>query len=119
MPSSSLDAQRSQGRGLLLGIYVDDVFACSSHDDEYSIYSQFFGALSDEWDVEDEGEVEDLLSIEIHAEGNCVILRQRAYIEKLLATFAPTASRPPPSAARARWPRNLPVRYPPTSASTS
>ena len=61
----------------------------SSHDDEYSIYSQFFGALSDEWDVEDEGEVSDLLSIEIHSEGKCVILRQRAYIEKLLATFAP------------------------------
>ena len=51
--------------------------------------AQFFGALSDEWDVEDEGEVEDLLSIEIHSEGKCVILRQRAYIEKLLASFAP------------------------------
>ena len=74
---------------LMLGIYVDDVFSNSSHDDEHSIYSQFFGALSDEWDVEDEGEVSDLLSIEIHSEGNCVILRQRAYIEKLLATFAP------------------------------
>ena len=74
---------------LMLGIYVDDVFSNSSHDDEHSIYSQFFGALSDEWDVEDEGEVSDLLSIEIHAEGKCVILRQRAYIEKLLATFAP------------------------------
>ena len=33
--------------------------------------------------------MEDLLSIEIHAEGKCVILRQRAYIEKLLASFAP------------------------------
>ena len=74
---------------LLLGIYVDDIFANSSHDDEHSIYAQFFGALSDEWDVEDEGEVEDLLSIEIHAEGKCVVLRQRAYIEKLLASFAP------------------------------
>ena len=74
---------------LMLGIYVDDLFANSSHDDEHSIYSQFFGALSDEWDVEDEGEVSDLLSIEIHTEGKCVILRQRAYIEKLLATFAP------------------------------
>ena len=75
----------------LLGIYVDDLFANSSHDDEHSItiYSQFFGALSDEWDVDDEGEVEDLLSIEIHTENRCVILRQRAYIEKLLATFAP------------------------------
>ena len=39
--------------------------------------------------MEDEGEVEDLLSIEIHTEDKCVILRQRAYIEKLLATFAP------------------------------
>ena len=77
---------------LLLGIYVDDLFANSSHDDEHSIYSQFFGALSDEWDVEDEGEVSDLLSIEIHSEGKCVILRQRAYIEKLLATFAPNGA---------------------------
>ena len=74
---------------LLLGIYVDDIFANSSHDDEHSLYAQFFGALSDEWDVEDEGEVEDLLSIEIHTEGQCVVLRQRAYIEKLLASFAP------------------------------
>ena len=49
-----------------------------------------FGALADEWDLDDEGEVEDLLSIEIHTEGKCVILRQRAYIEKLLATFAPS-----------------------------
>ena len=65
------------------------LFANSSHDDEHSIYSQFFGALSDEWDVEDEGEVEDLLSIEIHTEDGCVVMRQRAYIEKLLATFAP------------------------------
>ena len=89
MPRAGLDAERSSGRDLLLGIYVDDVFANSSHDDEHSIYAQFFGALSDEWDVEDEGEVEDLLSIEIHAEGKCVILRQRAYIEKLLASFAP------------------------------
>ena len=74
---------------LLLGIYVDDIFANSSHDDEHSLYAQFFGALSDEWDVEDEGEVEDLFSIEIHIEGQCVVLRQRAYIEKLLASFAP------------------------------
>ena len=65
------------------------MFANSSHDDEYSIYAQFFGALSDEWDVEDEGEVEDFLSIEIHTENKCVILRQRAYTEKLLASFAP------------------------------
>jgi hypothetical protein len=74
---------------LLLGIYVDDLFANSSHDDERSLYSQFFGALSDEWDVEDEGEFEDLLSIETHTEDKCVVLRQRAYIEKLLSTFAP------------------------------
>ena len=39
--------------------------------------------------MEDEGEVEDLLSIEIHTEDKCVVLRQRAYIEKLFATFAP------------------------------
>ena len=105
---------------LLLGIYVDDIFANSSHDDEHSIYAQFFGALSDEWDVEDEGEVEDLLSIEIHAEGKCVILRQRAYIEKLLA-YVRTRWDPYLflSAARAPCLLNLPGKCRPTSHSTS
>ena len=90
LPSSSLHSEWAARRDPhARHLYVDDVFANSSHDDEYSIYSQFFGAISDEWDVEDEGEVSDLLSIEIHREGKCVVLRQRAYIEKLLATFAP------------------------------
>ena len=45
--------------------------------------------VANEWDVEDEGEVSDLLSVEVNSEGKYVVLRQRNYIEKLLATFDP------------------------------
>ena len=34
--------------------------------------------------VEDEGEVTDLLNVEISREGNEIVLRQRAYIDKLV-----------------------------------
>jgi hypothetical protein len=66
---------------LLLGLYVDDVFACYSHDDKYSLYHRFTTDLKARWDVEDEGEVSDLLSVEIDGatEGE-VTIRQVAYI---------------------------------------
>ena len=61
----------------------------SSHNDEYSLYHQFTSDLSKRWDVEDEGEVTDLLSVEISCEDEHVVLRQAGYISKLLATYAP------------------------------
>ena len=74
---------------LLVGCYVDDLFVLSSHNDEYSLYHQFTSDLSKRWDVEDEGEVTDLLSVEISREDEHVVLRQAGYISKLLATYAP------------------------------
>ena len=49
---------------LFVGVYVDDLFILSSHDDEHSLYHYFTRDLAAAWDVEDEGEVDDLLSIE-------------------------------------------------------
>jgi hypothetical protein len=46
---------------LILGCYVDDLFCAYSHDDRHSLYHQFTTALQGSWDVEDEGEVHDLL----------------------------------------------------------
>ena len=74
---------------LLIGCYVDDLYILSTHTDEYSIYHQFTSDLSSRWEVEDEGEVADLLSVEISKEEGHVVLRQRNYIRKMLLTHAP------------------------------
>ena len=75
---------------LLIGCYVDDLFILSSHTDEHSLYQRFTRDLSARWDVEDEGEVSDLLSVEITPEENGdVTLRQTSFISKMMSTFAP------------------------------
>ena len=74
---------------LFIGCYVDDLFVLSSHNDEHSLYCNFTRDLQDEWDVEDEGEVSDLLSVEITREEDHVVLRQQGYIEKMMRNFAP------------------------------
>jgi hypothetical protein len=71
------------------GCYVDDLYFLSSHTDEFSLYHQFTTDMSARWEVEDEGEVSDLLSVEISKEDDHVVLRQRAYIAKLMDTYAP------------------------------
>merc|ERR1712070_1115095 len=74
---------------LILGCYVDDLFILYNSDDEFSLYHKFVADLQRRWDVDDEGEVTDLLNIEISREGSSVVLRQRAYIEKLTASWFP------------------------------
>eukprot|EP00965_Chrysotila_dentata_P083709 2762207-Pleurochrysis_carterae.AAC.1 len=82
----------SKARGddnLVLGCYVDDLFILYSTDDEGSLYSEFSTALVDRWRVEDEGEVSDLLNVNITVEGDDVILRQSSYVQQLLSAHAP------------------------------
>ena len=74
---------------LFIGCYVDDLFILASHTDEHSMYARFTSDLSARWDVEDEGEVADLLSIEICQENEHVVLRQVNYIKKMMRTYAP------------------------------
>lgn len=45
-------------------------------------------ALEERWNIEDEGEVSDLLNVEIFRDSHGVHLRQTSYIDRLLATFA-------------------------------
>ena len=40
---------------LLLGCYVDDLFAAYTHDDEHSLYRKFTNQLQERWEVEDAG----------------------------------------------------------------
>lgn len=75
---------------LFVGCYVDDLFVLSSHTDEQSLYAQFTRDLAARWDVEDEGEVSDLLNIEITPESDGhICLRQVGYIDKLMRRYAP------------------------------
>ena len=74
---------------LYIGCYVDDLFVLASHTDEHSLYARFTRDLTDRWDVEDEGEVADLLSVEISREDEHVVLRQVNYIQKMMRTYAP------------------------------
>ena len=73
----------------IVGVYVDDLFCVASHTDEHSAYHEFTSALQEHWDVEDEGPVSDLLNVEITREGDSVVLRQTAYIDKLVGIHAP------------------------------
>ena len=70
----------SRDEYLAIGVYVDDLFVAYSHDDEHSLYHEFTTSMHQRWDVDDEGEVHDLLNIEITREGADVVLRQVSYI---------------------------------------
>ena len=77
---------------MILGCYVDDLYTLASHDDEHSLYSSFVSSLQARWEVEDEGEIADLLNVEISREGNQVVLRQRSYIDRMCALHLPEES---------------------------
>ena len=79
---------------LVVGVYVDDLFVLASHTDDHSLYSSFTSELERRWNVENEGAVSDLLNVEVSQEGDRVILRQRAYIDKLVDAFLPDRDLP-------------------------
>lgn len=77
---------------IIIGCYVDDLCILYDEDDEHSLYREFTSQLTSDWDVDDEGDVSDLLSIEISRERGCVFLRQQAYIRRLVDTYLPPDS---------------------------
>ena len=87
---------------LVLGCYVDDLSILYEHDDEYSLYRDFTEALTKRWEVEDEGDLTDLLGVEFTRDGQSINLTQTAYIVKLVSEHFPDgvpatmqANRPP------------------------
>jgi hypothetical protein len=93
---------------LLVGCYVDDLFVLTSHDDDSSLYTDFTTKLQASWEVEDEGEVSDLLNIEIEHDDNSVTLRQVSYILKLMATYVPDGVPPSHQATKTPCDTDLP-----------
>ena len=72
---------------LIIGVYVDDLCVLYGDSGEGSLYAEFTDVLTSTWEVEDEGDITDLLGVEISREGSCVVLRQTAYIKKLVTTY--------------------------------
>ena len=56
-------------------MYVDDLAIVSLESDEHSLHRSFISALEKRWNVEDEGDLTDLLGIEFTREGGIVELR--------------------------------------------
>ena len=76
---------------LYVGCYVDDLYILYLQDGTDSLYASFTRELTQRWEVEDEGEVTDLLNIEISRQGASITLRQTAYIDKLTRERFPHA----------------------------
>ena len=92
-----------------VGVYVDDLATVYLHDDEHSLYRAFITALETRWNVEDEGELTDLLGIEFTREDGAIELRQTKYIEKLAAEFFPDGVPPTAQANKVPCDRDLPA----------
>ena len=65
---------------LIVGCYIDDLYVVYNSSDAVSLYTKFVLDLQSRWSVEDEGEVSDLLNVEITRVDGGVELRQTNYI---------------------------------------
>ena len=65
-----------------MGAYVDDLATLYEYDDEHSLYHTFTAALQSRWNVEDEGELSNLLGNEFSRAEQFITLRQATYIVK-------------------------------------
>ena len=92
-----------------VGVYVDDLAMVYREDDEHSLYRSFITALEARWNVEDEGELTDLLGIEFSRVDGIIELRQTKYIEKLAAEFFPDGVPPTSQANKVPCDRDLPA----------
>ena len=78
---------------VIIGCYVDDMFTLHSHQGPGTLYAEFIDSLNARWEVEDEGEIRDLLNVEIERDEHSVTLRQRGYIDSLVASYVPDGRR--------------------------
>jgi hypothetical protein len=69
-------------------VYVDDCAISYQHDDEHSLYHDFTTALR-KWEVEDEGELSDLLGVDFSNENGVVTLDQANYIVRMVEMHLP------------------------------
>ena len=114
MRRRSVAAGDKRDETVIIGCYVDDLFVLYSHDDEDSIYHEFTTNLTKAWKAEDEGEVTDILNVEISAADGGVKLRQSNCIGKMVSAHLVDAhppDSPPFSSKQSRTPPRAPRSY--------
>jgi len=87
----------ADGEILTIGVYVDNLQIVHSAElgedgrgPSGCAYNAFMDKLASDWDVTDEGPMEDLLGIEVDYNGDgSITLHQRKYIEKITSRFLP------------------------------
>ena len=100
----------ADGEILTIGVYVDNLQIVHSAELDASgrgpkgcAYNTFMDELQHEWEVTDEGPMEDLLGIEIdYLPNGAIKLHQTSYIKKIVARFLPDG--PSPKAQRGSLP---------------
>ena len=102
---------------MIIGCYVDDLACLHSHDDKHSLYHHFNTSLQKSWEVEDEGDISDLLGVQIDRGKDQATMTQTAYIDRMMTTWCPEA-RASRRRISPRPPRHHPVRIFPSSLPT-
>ena len=87
---------------VVIGCYVDDLQVLYKEDDDDSLYRSFTTALQERWQVEDEGDLTDLLGVEFQFGDGWVKLHQAAYIDRMTNSFFPDG--PPKHSSRSKVP---------------
>ena len=88
---------------LIIGCYVDDLACLHSHDNKHSLYHHFITSLQKSWEVEGEGDISDLLGVQIDRGKDQVTMSQTAYIDRTMST--PGALRASPRRTSPKPPR--------------
>ena len=90
------------GEVLTVGIYVDNLqivhsaeLGADGRGPKGCAYNEFMDALTAEWDVTDEGPMEDLLGIEVdYLADGAIKLHQESYVKKIVERFLPDGPSP-------------------------
>ena len=80
-------SKRNGSDVLFIGVNVDNVIAVHGCTDAGSLYHKFHERLHTGWTAEDEGELSNILNVNITTEGTDVLLNQAAYIKKMVKRY--------------------------------
>ena len=100
------DGKLPCGEIFALGVYVDNLQlvhsakldADGNPTEAGTFYGKFIKELRSDWDIVDEGEMEDLLAMEVRHESNgAITLHQGKYIDKIIDRFDPSRTSAAPT----------------------
>ena len=104
---------------VIIGVYVDDLQIAYGPDDEHSLHALFTTAMKERWNVDDEGEIADLLGVEFTRDGTTSFSLSPPTSTRWSRSTRLTTSRSRASSTRllatSRWTSTWPTPLPLTS----